>query len=189
MGQYYHTVSLDAKNYLTAHDHDGGYDFNGIKLMEHSYIGNSLTAAVENLIKKGGAWYEHRIVWAGDYADPEPDTITEEKPNGENLYDLIKNKLIVPVEDQKRNGRLRYLVNLDKNEFVDLYKVQADDYDLKIHPLPLLTCEGNGRGGGDFRTENEDYLNLIGSWARNRVTIQTKKPKGMTELEFNLIEV
>lgn len=55
--------------------------------------------------------------------------------------------------------------------------MKEDDYGLKIHPLPLLTCEGNGRGGGDFRTENEDYLKLIGSWARNRITIQTKKTK------------
>lgn len=189
MGQYYSAISIDAQAHLCSHDHTGGdHGFNGLKLMEHSYIGNPLTAAVENLIKEGGAWYGHRIVWGGDYADSEPETITEENPDGKNLYCLIENKLIIPVDGQKRNGRLRYLVNLDKNEFVDLYKIKEDDYGLKIHPLPLLTCEGNGRGGGDFRTDNEDYLKLIGSWARNRVTIQPTKPKEMKEIEFNLVE-
>jgi hypothetical protein len=189
MGQYYSAISLDAETYLSSHDHSGGDGgFNGLKLMEHSYIGNPLTAAVENLIKEGGAWYGHRIVWGGDYADPEPNTGDKENPDGYNLYELIQIRKIVPAKDQERNENLNYLINLDKNEFVDLSKVEKDNYGLKIHPLPLLTCEGNGRGGGDFWTENEEYLNLIGSWARNKVTIQSKKPKDMKEIKFNLVE-
>ncbi len=188
MGQYYLAISLDAQTHLSSYDHAGNCGFNGLKLMEHSYIENPLTAAVENLIKEGGAWYGHRIVWGGDYADPEPNTGDEEYPDGYNLYQLIENKMIVPKKDQKRNGRLRYLINLDKNEFVDLSKVRKDKYDLRIHPLPLLTCEGNGRGGGDFHTENEEHFNLIGSWARNRITIQPKKPKDMKEIKFDLVE-
>jgi len=195
MGQYYHAVSLDANQFLMAHDHcgkkeDGG--LNGLKLMEHSYIRNPLTAAVESLLMKGGAWYGHRIVWAGDYADPEPETVTEKNKRGQNLYDLIRNKLIVDVEDQKRKGHLRYLVNLDKNLFVDLNKIpKIPDWGVRIHPLPLLTCEGNGRGNGDFRydyDEKPEYDKLIGSWARDRIAMEGKKPKDKEELIFDIVE-
>ena len=41
-----------------------------------------------------------------------------------------------------------------------------------IHPLPLLTCEGNGRGGGDFRGNNP----WIGKWARDVISIEKKLP-------------
>ncbi len=186
MGQYYKAISLDAQNFLLAHDHAGNGGFNGVKLMEHSYIGNPLTAAVENLIQEGGAWYGHRIVWGGDYADPEPNTGNEDFPDGYPLYFLITDKLVLPKEKQKRNGRLRYLINLDKKEFVDMYKVPKFNDGYRIHPLPLLTCEGNGRGGGDFHKGDI----LIGTWARNRVTIQPKKPKDprMKEIHFNLVE-
>ena len=54
----------------------------------------------------------------------------------------------------------------------------------KIHPLPLLTCEGNGRGGGDFSGENE----FVGSWARDVVSIEFDAPEGFTEIFPNFRE-
>jgi hypothetical protein len=45
--------------------------------------------------------------------------------------------------------------------------------------LPLLTAEGNGRGGGDYRGENE---NLIGSWARDIISVEMEIPDGYDEL-------
>jgi hypothetical protein len=51
----------------------------------------------------------------------------------------------------------------------------------------LLTCEGNNRGGGDFRGESD----LVGSWARDTISIESRKadiPKGYTELIFDLVE-
>lgn len=193
MGQYYHAISLDAKQFLSAYDHVGDVknDFNGLKLMEHSYIGNPLTAAVEHLLQEGGSWHGHRIVWGGDYADVEPETKGKTPLKGENLYQLITNKVIVSPKNQKRNRYLRYLVNLDKNLFVDLSKIPKTNWGGKIHPLPLLTCEGNGRGGGDFRYDEEkhpDWDKLIGSWARDRIAMSRKKPKDKEELIFNLQE-
>ena len=61
---------------------------------------------------------------------------------------------------------------------------KGKEWPYAIHPLPLLTCDGNGRGGGDFHKEDP----LVGSWARNRVTVSNTKPKGYTEIEFNLFE-
>ena len=92
--------------------------------------------------------------------------------------------------------KLRYLVNLDTKEFVDISKspisnVWIDPETRKkhsycIHPLPLLTCEGNGRGCGDF--SGEDPNELVGKWHRNRVVAQKQKPRNCKELIFDLKE-
>lgn len=187
MGQYYHPVSLEKKSYVSSHDFD-----NGLKLMEHSYIGNKFVNAVEQLIAKGGNWFGDRIVWAGDYADPElnDDGSISEK----NLVDLCEDRIKPQIDKIKY---FRFLVNRTKKEFVDLSKVPVcDTYHwkddngkihttfYKIHPLPLLTCEGNGRGGGDYHGESE----LIGAWARDVIQPQTKKPKGeFKEIIFTLV--
>ena len=84
-------------------------------------------------------------------------------------------------------AKTKYLVNHDKKQFVDKTKVPKDKDGWRIHPLPLLTCEGNGRGGGDFRGESE----LVGSWARDIISVESKKadiPKGYTEVIFDLVE-
>ena len=70
--------------------------------------------------------------------------------------------------------------------YVDKNKVPKDasNWGWKLHPLPLLTCEGNGRGGGDFHGSNE----LIGTWARDVISVAAKKPKGFKELIFDVTE-
>lgn len=177
MGQYYNPTNISKKQWVYSHDY-----FNGLKLMEHSWIENGFVAVVESLIQVGGAWHGDRIVWAGDYAD-------NEKRRKNNLYTIIgvdKNK--IKPDAVKRNPNLIYLVNLDKNEFVDMTKVPVSDvyegFEYRIHPLPVLTCEGNGRGGGDYRGESP----LIGKWARDRVVIQMERPKYCIEIVFDLKE-
>lgn len=198
MGQYFFPISIDQKECVYSHDFG-----NGLKLMEHSYIGNNFVNVVEKLLAKGGKWFGNRIVWSGDYADPELDE--NGKPltnvvNGEtyeqNLYSLYSENTIKP--DVTKLKYFRFLVNRTKKEYVDLSKVPVmDTYKwkddngkvrttiYKIHPLPLLTCEGNGRGGGDYRGESE----LVGTWARDVIQPQTKRPKGgFTEIVFDLKE-
>lgn len=178
MGQYYKPVSIEKKEHVLSHDYN-----NGLKLMEHSWIGNDFVGVVENLIAEGGAWHGDRIVWAGDYADPEEGT-------EDNIYDIVgENKIRPEITDKK----YRYVVNMDKKEFVDTEKIPLSDvyedengkeWPYTIHPLPLLTCEGNGRGGGDFHKGSP----LVGKWARNRVTVSNVKPEGYKEIKFNLYE-
>jgi len=189
MGQYYKAILLDKKIGLKPWDHGGSDDpdenFNGAKLMEHSYIGNPLVNAVENLIKRTGTYGSARVVWAGDYADGEE----KNDPDGNNLYNFVSEgkflRVILPAEKQGRNKEeVRYLVNLSKGEYVDLFKCREDEHGLTIHPLPLLTCEGNGRGGGDYHGE-ELY---IGYWARDRITLQRSKPKKAQEIIPNFNE-
>ncbi len=182
MGQYYKPLSMDKMEFVYSHSYG-----NGLKLMEHSYVGNNFVGVVERLIAKGGKWFGDRIVWAGDYADPETDKDDgAEHEDGNTLYSLVsENEIKPPNVDTKGKPQFRYIVNMDTKEFVDIEKIPGDDDNWAIHPLPLLTCEGNGRGGGDFRGESE----LVGKWARQRITVQNEKPDvDHTELIFDLTE-
>jgi len=75
------------------------------------------------------------------------------------------------LKDNSPLPQFRYIVNTDKKEIVDLKELElhakgldADDVWI-IHPLPLLTCVGNGRGGGDFHGEDD----RIGMWYRDHI--------------------
>jgi hypothetical protein len=181
MGQYYKPINIDKKQFVYSHDYG-----NGLKLMEHSWLGNTFVGVVEDLIAEGGDWHGDRIVWAGDYADPE-------KGRQNNLFTIVDNDTKHKIGPKPTGKKYRYVINDDTKEFVDTKKIPLSDvyYDengkawpYSIHPLPILTCEGNGRGGGDFHKGDD----LVGKWARNRVTVATRKPKGYTEIEFNLYE-
>lgn len=203
MGQYYVAVILDEDNtptYVTR-----SWDFNnGAKLMEHSWLKNEFVAAVETLLV---AEAPRRVVWAGDYADPEPfdrpnlytqaDELEPYRPdvaglgqqigwrNGKAVYEIdpeIKANawpVIIP-----RTEAYPFLVNWDKKLYVDKRNVPADAEGWIVHPLPLLTVEGNGRGGGDYDGEED----IVGSWARDHISLATHAPHGFTELPFNIFD-
>jgi len=164
MGQYYYPVSLDKKEYLLSHDYD-----NGLKLMEHSYIGNNFMNAIERLLIPGGAWYKTKILWAGDYADHEPGYAKTKDGYDVNIYSIIyKEGTKIKPSDERVDVKYHYLTNHTKKVVIDLNKIKEDGDGWKIHPLSLLTCEGNGRGGGDFHGEDSK----IGSWARNVISLE-----------------
>lgn len=63
MGQYYMPTLIDdngAISILYSHDYD-----NGLKLMEHSYIGNDFVNAVLTQLWK----HPQRLAWIGDYSN------------------------------------------------------------------------------------------------------------------------
>ena len=190
MGQYYRP-SILKKNWKTAKQpvitsllcYDYG---NGAKLMEHSYIGNRLARSMEYLL--ANAFKGYPFVWVGDYAD-EVTTRTGQH----NIYDDANRTIYKDYDgdsDEKRNTYsvlcesipqlpewsevkdwnpyetipyYRYLVNYTKKEYclVPYYK----ENESQVNPLPLLTCSGNGRGGGDYHIEDK----RVGSWAYNRI--------------------
>jgi hypothetical protein len=84
-------------------------------------------------------------------------------------------------------------VNHTKKVFVDKTKVPESE-GWRIHPLPLLTAEGNDRGGGDYRYNNEEEKEVVGSWARDVISIEKENPTmttgtmDYTEVEFKLYE-
>lgn len=103
----------------------------------------------------------------------------------QNIYHKCKNDRQTNPEI-KDMSEFRYIVNHDKKEFVDKTKVPdiKGEKGWKIHPLPLLTCESNGRGGGDFRGADK----RIGTWARDLISVEQEKPADFEELIFDLVE-
>ncbi len=49
-------------------------------------------------------------------------------------------------------------------------KVSIGEYEFKIHPLPILTAETDGGGGGDYR--GQDPLGVMGTWARDSISME-----------------
>lgn len=206
MGQYYRPCFLnEAKTRPTSFAIS--YDFaNGAKLMEHSWMKNPFVAFIEKQMMDD----PKRLVWAGDYADGIPfETLSKAEqtiirkdysgssPKTVTLYALsgLTAKLIYTEELKDKYNhtfpstpkQYKYLINYDKKEFVDKSKVPSND-GWQIHPLPLLTCEGNGRGGGDFHGNEGE---LVGRWARDLIKVSSKKsdiPKGFKEIIFDLKE-
>lgn len=173
MGQYYTAILLDKKKEtIVAHilPHDYG---SGSKLMEHSWMKNDFVKSVESLIYKNAM----PVVWAGDYAD-------NEDLKEDNLYSLAEEKTKLKPTTSLDISKSRYIINHDTNEYIDKDNVPKDDDGWQVHPLPLLTCEGNGRGGGDYRGDSE----IVGSWARDSISVSEDLPEGYTELEFNIKE-
>jgi hypothetical protein len=173
MGQYYYAVILDENGWIRAWMAPGF----GAKLMEHSYLGGIGVGTFEWELTPEGRHHMSRVVWCGDYADVEPGL-------GKNLH-LICNErndlMLTPTAVTL--GEHPFLVNHTKRQFVDKSKVPKGLGGFQIHPLPLLTCEGNGRGGGDF----DGTSPLIGSWARDVISAEKTAPADFTELVFDLV--
>jgi len=177
MGQYYKPILLedktneDGSETIIGHLESWSYG-NGAKLMEHSWIENEFVERVESILAKRAS----RIVWAGDYADHEPN-------KEENLYEMTTEDGHLHTEQPTQT--FRYIINHTMKEYVDKQKVFPDNDGWKIHPLPLLTCEGNGRGGGDYGGIDKD---VVGIWARNTISVSNDIPDGYEELLFTLHE-
>ena len=173
MGQYYYPIVLSADGkivvWMLAHRYG-----NGLKLTEHSFIGNNFVSTFEFGLSPEGIYHKSRVVWAGDYAD--------EEPEGTNLHKMCSEYNEIRP-DEKNTDKYRFIVNHSKRLFVDKTKVPTKD-GFTLHPLPLLTAEGNGRGGGDYR----DGEPLVGSWARDIISVEETAPADYEELLFNLVE-
>ena len=174
MGQYYYPIILNSDGkivvWMCAHNYN-----NGLKLMEHSYLGNNFVSTFEFGLSPEGPHYKSRVVWAGDYADKELD---QEK----NLYQMCDEYTMISPQ-VKETKMYRYIINHSKKQYVDKTKAPKQE-NFALHPLPLLTCEGNGRGGGDYRGESP----LIGSWARDIISVEEVAPEGFEELVFDLMD-
>ena len=178
MGQYYKAVILNSKKQKIVMFAESGDFGSGAKLMEHSWMLNGFVVAFEQILIDN----PQPVVWAGDYAN--------EEKCGNNIYTLCDSaKKIVGIEYSTSPKKSKYLINHDKKVFVDKTKTPRDIDGWQIHPLPLLTCEGNGLGGGDFR--GDDNSELVGSWSRDIISVTSRKsdiPKGFSEIKINFTE-
>lgn len=173
MGQYYYPIILadnkdNDKEIIRIYLSTWNYRC-GSKLMEHSYLDADVIKAFEFLLTPEGMFYKSRVVWAGDYADPEEDGI--------NLYHKCsknEDKLLAP--QVKDTSMYKYIVNHTKKQYV-----KKENFG-ELHPLPLLTADGNGLGGGDYRGRDEM---LIGSWARDCISVEKEIPEGYQVFDCN----
>ena len=176
MGQYYNPVILkkswkESKNPVKASLKCYDYGDNGAKLMEHSYIGNFFVNAVVYLLAKDYKGYP--FVWIGDYADPVTTKTGEHDIyNDANNFiykgmgtDYTKEYRKLKVKIPNEMLQYKYLVNYTKRQYCIIPEKKEGVW--QVHPLPLLTCNGNGRGGGDYRLDDE----RVGTWAFNRIGI------------------
>jgi len=168
MGQYYKPINLDDKQWLYSHDYD-----NGLKLLEHSWVGNDFVGVAMSLMQKGGLWFKKRIVWAGDYFGDRDGEV--------NYYDqcMDSNKIKPVISMDRETQKKAKLVNHTKKLYVRYDEMPSGDGRFSgwvMNPLPLLTACGNGRGGGDYHDQHPDY-DKVGSWAGDVLSIEFAVPK------------
>lgn len=176
MGQYYNATFKKQNDKKWSSVTSWKFGWIGSKLMEHSYVNNPFVVFVKDKIFNNPM----QVVWAGDYADP------EQGHRKLNLFQLAtKERVSKKWCPANAFNNMRYLYNVTKNVFIDYSKIKKDKYGYRIDPLPLLTAEGNGRGGGDYFGKNQKK---VGSWARDLICVTKDIPQGAKELVINFKE-
>lgn len=180
MGQYYRPTFLNEdKSEVIATTEPLTTWFDGMKLMEHSYYGTDVVRATMEMLKNELNGF--RFVWAGDYAD---NTIGDKNvydvadANGTDFADKLDTETRILSGKRyhrlpEKYGQAKYLLNYDKRAAVLL----TPDGDNPIHPLPLLTAESNGLGGGDYRGPE---MSLVGSWKYDHIGASDELPEGFS---------
>lgn len=175
MGQYYKLVDVDKKEIVEP------WAINcGAKLMEWSYCRAEMACALMNLM--AGKWKGDRVYVVGDYAEAdnpnEPFYLALSETLKEigcgDLYGYAsKNfKNITAEVDTEYKGWQR-IYNHETKQFIELeqcpvewawYDTEEKEWFIsKVAPLSLLLAMGNGRGGGDYHSDHNNY-DLVGSW-------------------------
>lgn len=159
-----------------------GACFNGLKLTEHSWIGNTFMDGVLEAIEDRPA----RVAWVGDYAAESEDYTTLYTPA---VYDKmwgeheLKDQPFKRVPEKHKDG---YLINHSTYQYIDLekYYEEGSKDGWCVHPLSLLTAIGNGRGGGDYARWNKPLLNqdMVGIWAMDIISYSHTAPEDYLEL-------
>lgn len=164
MGQYYMPVIKRGDRLRRVYSHD--FD-NGLKLTEHSYVGNNFVNVVANELVDNPA----QLYWCGDYAEI-----------GDFSSELMFNRIYGYAWNRTKNSRTTvenpneefdwskdwYYINETKKEYTLMPKSGC----WVFTPISLLTAIGNGRGGGDYRRDNS----MVGYWAGDTVYLSKTKP-------------
>ncbi len=192
MGQYYYPTLFKQKgkrlysSQFYAHEFgatqlDNGYVIHeGLKLTEHSYVGNSFVETVMTQLFNN----PQRVYWCGDYF---------EKEDFEDSRDFIRMKRTWKSFREDGKGRKythpkevnefsadKLIINHTKHCFINMKKWCRDheDAEYQLHPLCLLTAVGNGRGGGDYYGVNEED---VGIWAGDLIEIKDSLPENLQD--------
>ncbi len=164
MGQYFRACIKQNGNLKI-------YSFLGhAKLTEHSWCSNgSINVLCQQIYNSSAA-----IAWVGDYADDFP-LYREVWPVSDYL-DVSEDAADALLGNKQANLNGKYLVNLTKAEYVDFdeyFEKSSMSYGC-LHPLPILTCVGNGEGGGDYYGKRGKKF--VGTWCFDEIMLSDKKP-------------
>ena len=188
MGQYYVPTIINKNGVETfnAHHYNNGY-----KLMEHSWVGNYLVQAVITRLYNNPSI----LFWMGDYA--ELDDITKKAAEAalfdynisigkQFILDVHSDKYDKPAIPEKDFIYPKYFINHTAKVYFDIDKcvsklaeIAPEDDGWVVHPLPLLTAVGNGRGGGDYYSELDKQF--VGNWAGDVIETAYEVPDGYCE--------
>lgn len=145
-----------------------------LKLTDHSWVGNNF---VKNAMKLIALHKGKPFVWAGDYAN---ENFKDEQGNTYNVYKLRRNiqpdQFIKVINENNIESDFKYIVNYSKREYVKIPDEPKNNNwkERIIHPLPILTADGNENGGGGtYRGINRDF---VGRWAYDRIGVTNKRP-------------
>lgn len=198
MGQYYQPVlrkQTKGKHVKTRFAYAWDYGI-GLKLGEHSYVENDMVndvcwALVEN---------PQRVIWFGDYTE-KGDSLKLTEGQITYLWNILwgdekesKQFSKIPQYNEKNPfnwDQEWYLINQTKKEYINMrdYQEKAPhcwEKDGEVteqekwiyHPLPLLTCSSNGKGGGDYWGNGRYNDDKVGSWCNDVIYISHNKPEG-----------
>lgn len=208
MGQYYKpTIIYRDGSIASFYSHS--YD-SGMKLMEHSWIGNELVNAVYSRILKR----PRRIAWIGDYSQEDYEACAEAYTKHFSLEDFIKYysqawsnedeidsippSMYAQEDLELINDKTQgmYLVNHDQKKYLDLGSYiercivkEGNWQGWCVNPLPLLTACGNGRGGGDFYSNDTNIgYGEVGIWAFDELELTDAIPDSYQECTYTFVE-
>ena len=210
MGQYYKTL-LISENGSVAMLNPRDFDF-GSKLTENSWIGNDYVNAALCLLQDNPlrvAWigdysydpYEgeyagipeeqflrfYKMAWGNEALQPIPPSFFD-KQKLDNICTLKTNR--------------KFIINHTKKQFIHMGEyIAQNSYEEKglfengeynesavetwcVHPLPILTACGNGRGNGDYAEWQPDFAN-VGTWAFDLIEYTGSVPADYTAATFH----
>lgn len=204
MGQYYHAYIENDKDYHV-------FSCPGtLKLMEHSWLKNDMVCAVMAEILDNPS----KVAWIGDYANEPTDSFGLSRKKYAEVYNrawpwpndtshttaldwqrTLSDSEFQLIEDLSH----AFIVNKTKKCFLSLdayakaYKeVVQEELSEKtdriwiVHPLPLYTACGNGRGSGDFHSSNNTD-SVVGTWAFDTIyTTYDEKQIPVTYVDVSL---
>lgn len=177
MGQYYMTVLQDSEGkWRTLHPHH--YN-NGLKLMEHSWVGNSYcNAVVEELERDGPSFVAHIGDYAGDLEEI-PGRGSESRLNASYNKAWGRNRdryIVNPTSPDRHKGPV--YICCPRTQTYLKYEFDCGD-ESEVNTFMILIAVGNGLGGGDYHGVNQDK---VGAWAFEKLHVQFEPPEGYTRI-------
>jgi len=154
MGAYYNAATEDKDGNLKRFDPWTG---GGVKLMEHSYIGNDYVGKImEELLDS-----PKELSWICDYSE-----------DGYYNWEVFPEYKEPSTEKIIVNSEY-YIYNHTKKVMIDIFQLVTED-GWDIHPLPILcNSEQESAGGGDFHQEDSRR----GTWLGDEIEVSFDKKK------------